>query len=597
VGKFYEVPDFQREYVWGRRREVVKLLEDLQVGFDARAEEGDYFLGSIVFWEEDAVRWLVDGQQRMTTLYILIAAIRDHVKATSDDASLGPYEIALSGINAESGSDETAHKLKLQSDETSVVLRTIADGAGDSLKPGRGGTRYRLVNAYTKCREFLRDEIGAELVEVDSFFKYVWRQTFLIEIETADLQAAYRIFQTLNDRGATLLASDLLKSLLFRLAGKSQVAQRTVKSEWKAILKAMDEAEEVNHVRFLRYFLMADYDTEGKILRADSLFEWLTEKGGNKALQKDLASPAEFATRVRKAAQAYAAFSKGRNPQGDRVMALEGIRYQGTGVKQHLCILLAARDLEPQAIAELAGALETLTLVFALSGEQWNLLEKALPDWTAQIRDMAKVDDQLASMTSFISSEIQPLLDSHARDLWKSLDDTEPDPQKLVACMIARMAQFIQEKAGLPGEWDTLVGKKMTLEHILPQALKPENLAEFGASSPEAGRGYVYRLGNLALMPWGKNSTMSKRTWELNPARPKEQPKKTAFANSDWLLFSSLAEDKTYGHGAITKTIEAYELPLAPVWNVEAFGQRQASLERIASDVWPRLPNRLATDS
>jgi Protein of unknown function (DUF1524) len=130
----------------------------------------------------------------------------------------------------------------------------------------------------------------------------------------------------------------------------------------------------------------------------------------------------------------------------------------------------------------------------------------------------------------------------------------------------------------------------------VPQGLKEVNLKEFGVSSQKEGQGYAFRLGNLALMPWGKNSTMSDRLWASVPPGKHYEPKKIAFANSDWLLFNALGDDKKYGEGgASNATIKEYGLDEAPEWNVEAFKKRQVALESIAAKLWPLLPSRPVT--
>jgi hypothetical protein len=496
-------------------------------------------------------------------------------------------------VNPEAQSDDPTYKVKLQSDDVSNLLKNIADGAGPDLSPGIGGTRYRIVHAYKKCADFLEESIGPDSELLAQYFEYVWRQTSLIAIETADLQAAYRIFQTLNDRGATLLASDLLKSLLFRTAANDKVAQKAVAAEWSAVISAMQEAGESNHVRFLRYFFMADYETNG-LLRADTLFDWLI-RSAPEALKKELKKPATFARRLRSAADDYAAFSSGLDKSGKVQLSLSAITQQGSGVKQHLCILLAGRSLKKDAFEALTLALETLTMTFILSKERWNVLEKLLPDWCALIREAELATDQQSAIDEFIHKEIRPLIDEHAERMWERLDDTQPDPKKLIETILARIAFFVQREAKLPGSWTTLFEPEMTLEHILPQSLKEANLEEFGVGDIDEGSRYVYRLGNLALMPWGKNSAMSDRTWATFPAGAAKgyEPKKAAFKNSDWLLFSALGDDKLYGkRGATNIVIDKYDLREASVWNVDAFLRRQMALETIAADVWPMLPSR-----
>src|SRR5262245_22732812 len=78
AGFHWEVPEFQREFVW-KDRQVNTLLLDINDAWTQSAD--DYFLGAIVWFPQDeGLRAVIDGQQRLTTLYLLIAALRDRVK-------------------------------------------------------------------------------------------------------------------------------------------------------------------------------------------------------------------------------------------------------------------------------------------------------------------------------------------------------------------------------------------------------------------------------------------------------------------------------------------------------------------------------------
>lgn len=85
VGKlfndFYIVPSFQREYVW-EEEQVTELLEDIHTEFSSTDHDRDseYFIGSIVVCTRpDGVYEIIDGQQRMTTVYLFLCAVRDHL--------------------------------------------------------------------------------------------------------------------------------------------------------------------------------------------------------------------------------------------------------------------------------------------------------------------------------------------------------------------------------------------------------------------------------------------------------------------------------------------------------------------------------------
>jgi uncharacterized protein with ParB-like and HNH nuclease domain len=95
-GSFFVVPNFQREYVWGTD-EVRTLLGDINAEFGAadRNEDSEYFIGTIVTCVgPDGVLQLIDGQQRMTTAYLVLCAVRDAITTGTARTALrveGPF--------------------------------------------------------------------------------------------------------------------------------------------------------------------------------------------------------------------------------------------------------------------------------------------------------------------------------------------------------------------------------------------------------------------------------------------------------------------------------------------------------------------------
>ena len=134
---FYTVPDFQREFVW-EREQVEKLLQDVQDEFFD--EEGqlikgpEYFLGSIVVCRaDDGTLSLIDGQQRMTSIYLILCAVRDLLIEAEDSPSAAlESQIAASSIN-DVGDEVFRHRLVLQYEDSKGILKKVVDEPGDAL--------------------------------------------------------------------------------------------------------------------------------------------------------------------------------------------------------------------------------------------------------------------------------------------------------------------------------------------------------------------------------------------------------------------------------------------------------------------------------
>lgn len=142
---FFVVPNFQREYVWGTD-EVRQLLEDVHAEYSDsdRNADSEYFIGTIVTYVgDDAVYQLIDGQQRMTTSYLVLCAIRDYMKGIQggEIQALTP-QIAATSVDRK-GRDVFRYRVALQYEDSCGVLGTIAKAEGSRM------LRTQLVRSET----------------------------------------------------------------------------------------------------------------------------------------------------------------------------------------------------------------------------------------------------------------------------------------------------------------------------------------------------------------------------------------------------------------------------------------------------------------
>src|SRR5690349_5422328 len=129
-GDFYTVPTFQREYVWGGDQ-VQQLLDDVLAEYAGDGgEQSEYFIGSIVVCTgSDGVYELIDGQQRMTTAYTLLCAIRDRLKEINQSASVDALRGMIASTSSDAyGIDVYRYRLTLQYEDSQNILKIIADG-------------------------------------------------------------------------------------------------------------------------------------------------------------------------------------------------------------------------------------------------------------------------------------------------------------------------------------------------------------------------------------------------------------------------------------------------------------------------------------
>ena len=166
-----------------------------------------------------------------------------------------------------------------------------------------------------------------------------------------------------------------------------------------------------------------------------------------------------------KAAKAYAGFLKGKNVSGSENKYLRRIEYQKTGVRQHLCLLLAARDAPKSAFDTLTEAIGRLVFLYAITSTQWNQLESALPEWSKKLRTI-KSD---SAMVSFIDSELDPKVAEKVPEFCERLKNIEKVPRRLQMYLLASLSQYLAEQLGRGSGFEAHFKEKLSIEHVYPQ--------------------------------------------------------------------------------------------------------------------------------
>jgi hypothetical protein len=265
--EYYLIPRFQRPYSWDKAN-----LEDFwrDVVYDNKV---GYFIGPMVAWSEknSSVRRLVDGQQRMTTIAIMFAVIRDAFN------TLGQDNLAK-GVNRylEKADRDNVLNYTLKSEvQTSFLDRGIFSNPPElDLLPG-GEEERALYQAVSQIRKLVENEVEKRSAPLDWLTELRDKLLGLevIWIDNSSEDAAYILFETLNSRGRDLEVVDLLKNLLFsKLRGSGNPRADPVRDTWNAMRETIEGAGsaqlEVN--RFILHWWLSreDYVAQRKLFRA-----------------------------------------------------------------------------------------------------------------------------------------------------------------------------------------------------------------------------------------------------------------------------------------------------------------------------------------
>lgn len=568
---FYVVPDYQREYVW-EERQVTQLLSDVFEEFDNNHNK-EYFIGStVVFKDNNGCYELIDGQQRTTTLFLIICALKAIYKEWDLDTDTLDRMIKDKTVNS-LGDSIDKFKLELQYKDSSNILSVISS-IGDRPENLKGSAE-RLFNAYENIIAFLTQNFKKEKSDqLKKFFVYLYRKLKFIQIETPEINDALKIFETINERGIGLNPMDLLKNLIFRQVERDEFTK--LNHRWQQLVKILDKNKE-KPLRFLRYFIMANYNVNSpkgdEILREDEIYKWITKPENAKQCNYEK-EPFEFVELLIENASIFVKYFKGEDHDGQNIY-LNNIRKLGGGsFRQHLILLLAGRRLPKPLFDHLAKQIETLIFYYFITREPTKEFERNFSKWAKDLI-IIKTDKEL---DLFIKQKIEPEV-NEKRNSYRSsfLELNQHSVQQYrMRYILAKIAQYIeQQRLGSykPQNLDGYITKGIEVEHILP--FTPENglREKIGEEYDEV----KIKLGNLTLLEKSINASIGNNDFYDH--------KMGEYAKSAIYLTKSISVLENVGtNTAITRINQ--RLKSFDDWNQLTINERQEMLFELSKSIW-----------
>ncbi|MDZ7702862.1 MAG: DUF262 domain-containing protein [Trueperaceae bacterium] len=270
----YEVPKFQRKYAW-TVKEVGELLYDLfdDANWDAEDFQNElpYFLGAIVVVSQnDQVESVLDGQQRLTTISLIIAILQQKLRDIDcDQSTIAKYNDFL-WRTSRMRRDESQIRMKLHPEDATIYKTIINKPTSKTISQHRdskiGSAAERILrdvqNEYLKLAH---DKGVSEEDAIIYMLEKVIVHISFVKIIAPSESDAFRLFETLNDRGLALSAADLIKNKLLSRCSTSDKrnAVDKVVEIWTEVLELVGEEEITD---FLRYFWIAFHGKVSKRL-------------------------------------------------------------------------------------------------------------------------------------------------------------------------------------------------------------------------------------------------------------------------------------------------------------------------------------------
>lgn len=590
---FYIVPDYQREYVW-TDKEVHQLLEDIGEQIDAGTTR-EYFIGTVLVSPTDQKNHyeVIDGQQRLTTFFLLLCALK-HLFQGEPQRQMISGLISTSYVDSD-GEVRTNLKLEPRYESAGEVMSKLVELDADPQAVRAGiqaagiasfGSLENLVSAYSTLYRYLKDNYD-DAPKLKKYWGYLANNVVFIQIST-DVSSALKIFETINERGVGLNPMDLLKNLLFTQVKQGQFTQ--LKDEWKKITKPLEKEKE-KPLRFLRYFLMANYVIKNErgdaVVREDEIYDWFIAKD-NAALCDYAGKPFEFVRKVIRNVEHYLAFANGLGNDGKPSLAMDSIkRLAGGAFSLHFVLLLAAANFPKPLFDHFVAQLESFLFYYIFTKTPTKDLERSFSQWADELRAIAETSDpakQKVQLNDFIAERFETNMASKAQEMADALKrfTLYSMQQYRTRYLLARLTQHVEMAfSGLKSRGSLEPFTKLEIEHILPDNPKAELRAAWAAESPNAVYDdYKNRLGNLTLLEKPINIVAGNDFYTV---------KQVEYGKSGNYLTRSLVALTDVGQNTSISRINE-KLAAFPAWDASSIEKRHEMLVTLARDVWKTIP-------
>ncbi|WQT58910.1 DUF262 domain-containing protein [Helicobacter pylori] len=482
---FYQVPDYQRPYVWDKDH-LGALIDDL-VGSYTNNKEDEYFCGSIVIAENQKDnRWdVVDGQQRLTSFIILACTILKLYKN-----SLGQKSKAFIKESIYDRHDEEKERLKFLTAQNynNIFENTVLNHLEfeDNIKKSELNKKFEentyLRNAYY-FKELLNESMeNGSISNIDDFVKWFYEHIVLTRIICFEQDSAMQIFQVLNDRGQPLSPIDILKSNLMQEIKQDSEKRKDFITTWDKLVEACKSIEgiDIDLENFFNMYLeYADPSTSKK--RAD--------KGLKKVFKDSKKDACEFIYGVSAFMKSYTDLLK----KQDRYIYL--LRYLPS--RFWASILTTALYVKYPDFDALKRLLVSYYYQTWIAGGTITRIKQT----SINIIKNVKSNKGIKTIQELILNNIDSYntFDQYLYNLWYS---SSVYPSKWVRPVLALANYFMvdEEKPNF-----IVMDAETQVEHVLPQ--KPKRGSQWNADfDKEKREEWVNHIANLTLLKRKKNA-------------------------------------------------------------------------------------------
>ncbi|MCY3743157.1 MAG: DUF262 domain-containing protein [Candidatus Poribacteria bacterium] len=590
----YKLDYYQREYSW-QPKHVTELLDDLSRKFLESYTEGDtlanvsnykhYFLGSIIISHSDGQRYIVDGQQRLTSLTLLLIRLYRSLENGSLKDQVNQLIYSLSG---------GIEGFNLDIPEWYDIMEALYEGKSfdesdysESIQ--NIALRYGDIENY-----FEEDYFEIQGEALSSFAYWLLDNVYLVEIAAYDSKDAYAIFETVNDRGLSLTPADMLRGYL--LSNIKDTGRRNhASSVWRArsqTLKQIGKGEESEAIKaWLRSRYVGCLDSSESVRDFDAIgsefHRWVQEREGELGLkpesdsafanfiERDFEFYASWYYRLRNAANSY----KEADDHGLKCVYYNAQHNKFTIQYPILLAPLHPDDSDAENLQKVQIVAEYLDIL--IYRRIWNLLpiaQRTMADLMPSVIPIIR-GKNCKELRDILHKRLQEEVEPFSNN---SVFGFQGVSRQKIFLILARMTDYVgvqSEESSRYLEYMKTGKNRYEIEHIWANHpdCRPDELSESEFED------YRNRVGGLLLLPKSDNASSGDDPYD----------KKLGVYSGQNLLAKSLHEQTYINNPGFRKFREASGLNFKShsEFKKRDFDDRQELCLRLAEQIWN--PERL----
>lgn len=609
--KIFNIPFYQREYVWTYEN-AEKLFNDVSRAHQNKSEQ--YFLGGLVLCAKSIVNEnsyidVVDGQQRIMTITILLSVLynflqrkkegflyscdndrTETIKAVYEDSYTKLRTMVVEHKSTLSEGTKSFFKVNaaksILTPFQSFITYTVKENTSSSYNDVHHHDSIASYNNKKTCDNItnvaialydLIEDTYKTLEDIDSFVNYLKERLLFVVTITDDLDTAFQIFETLNDRGVALSPDDLIKSYILKNAKEDY---SFLSEKWETFLDTLKNPKGSYLVKPIDFFDWI-FMSKGDDISKDKLFAHFRFHAEQESVFKSkdnikeyLDELIDYAKQFKASEKEHPGLSKISFENGhSTLLALNKISAKKDKVKKFIkqierfAIVCFISNSSKSIRADLAKInkllhenLPVLTLPDGLSEQDYEQL-KADHD--------KKIDDTYKKYTQLITQIVKKHSDAFEVAITTTFFPKSGKRFKQATYMLATIAN----KLG-GGNFD-ISSLDTTIEHVMPWKDECNCYSHLNKDEYERNKG---RLGNLTIINKNLNGSLGSKCFNEKIILIKKA-KPDYFTYS--LYDSSFEKEATYGD---FRKIFAYQNPTT--WGIDEIKNRTEAIKRISKYIW-----------